>query len=211
MRKTVTGIVAAGLLVGAVVQAAPGQSREPREPRERASRLNVSRTVEALDLEPGMHVADIGAGAGLFARAMARVVGDDGLVYAVDTDPDLLAYIDEMSASDGLTNLQTVHGTADDPEIPSPVDLITMFETLHHIGNRPAYLKRLRSYLRPGGRVAIVDFTSGWPEGHRRERYTERDLARWMQAAGFRLERRYRFIENHFFVIYRLLPHRGTR
>jgi len=208
MLRTVTGLFAAGLLLVASVQAAPLQSNDSRE---RVGRLNVSRVVHALDLQPGEQVADIGAGAGLFARAMARVVGDEGTVYAVDTDAGLLAYIDDMAAGEGLTNLHTVQGTADDPDIPEPVDLITMFDTLHHIGNRPAYLRRLRTYLKPAGRVAIVDFNAGWPEGHVRERYTERELARWMDAAGFRLERRHRFIENHFFLVYRKLTRPGGR
>jgi cyclopropane fatty-acyl-phospholipid synthase-like methyltransferase len=206
--KSVTGTVAAVVLATATVHAARAQSADARE---HVGRLNVARVVGALDLQRGDRVADIGAGSGLFARAMAAVVGDDGVVYAVDLDSGLLAHIDEMAAEDGLTNIHTVPARPDDPLIPQPVDVITMFETLHHVQNRPAYLRKLREYLKPEGRLAIVDFRDVWPAGHEKERYTEGELARWMAAAGFRLERRYRFIENHFFLVYQKTSAPGLR
>ena len=117
--------------------------------------------VAALALGPDASVADIGAGTGYFARRLAKVVAK-GTVYAVDIEPVLVDYMRSEAARLGLKNLVAVLGAPDDPKVaPQSVDLVLIVDTLHHIEHRPDYLRRLRAALRPGGRVAIVDYRIG--------------------------------------------------
>ena len=115
-------------------------------------------------------VADVGAGTGYFSVKIAKRV-PSGKVFAVDVEGDMVRYLKERATREGLTNLVAVQSTADDPKIPEPVDVVLVVDTLHHIDARDAYFVKLRSSLRPGGRVAIVDFpkdaTMGPPPAHR--------------------------------------------
>ena len=110
----------------------------------RVEGLQVDRVVQALHLTPGMRVADVGAGTGLFSWPLAREVGKDGVVYAVDVNPVLLGHIDRIATAKGLANVRTVLAAEDDPLLPEPVDLVFLCATLHNIEDRAAYLDTLR-------------------------------------------------------------------
>lgn len=173
------------------------------ESPERVEKLQVERVLETLQISPGQKIADLGAGSGLFSRPMARRVAPGGVVYAVDVDPNLLQHIEKSARQEPLSTLRTVLASEDDPRIPEPVDLIFLCDTLHHMNQRPAYLQGLRRYLRPGGRIAVIDFLEEWPSGHEHMRYTVQELDGWMRQAGFQREAEYDFLENNFFVVYR--------
>jgi len=173
------------------------------ERTDRVARLQVSRVVETLKIEPGMHVADLGAGSGLFSRPMARAVAPGGVVYAVDVDAGLIALVDEAAREEGLDTIRTVLATPDDPKIPEAVDLVLICDTLHHITDPGRYLKRLRAFVRPGGRVAIIDYRESWPPGHEALRYSEEQLDQWMSEAGFGRVKTDDFLDGLFFITYR--------
>jgi arsenite methyltransferase len=172
------------------------------EGERRVSGLQVARVVEALNLKPGQHICDLGSGSGLFTRPLAQAVGAQGVVYAVDVDPDLLKHVAKTAQEQKITNIKTIMGGEADPKLPEPVDVIAIFDTLHHIPNQPAYLKNLRRYLKPNGRIAIIDFSKTWPAGHEKMVYKQEDLDGWMKAAGFTLVTQHYFLDNDFFVIY---------
>ncbi len=174
------------------------------ESERRVEQLQVERVVEALQCSPGQKIADLGAGSGLFTRPMARKVGTEGKVYAIDIDPELLKHIEKTAQAAGLSNIQTVLAAEDDPKIPEPVDLIVIIDTLHHIGNQALYLKNLRRYLRPSGRIAVIDFSKNWPPSHEEMKFSLDELEQWMRAAGFKRIEKHDFLENNFFVIYQL-------
>jgi arsenite methyltransferase len=184
-------------------QRTPQQYVAILEGAERVARMQVPRVVETLNLAKGMKVADIGSGSGLFTRPIAQAVGPTGLAYAVDIDQGLLDILDQKSREAGITNIRTILGVADDPKLPEPVDVVLICDTLHHIASRGAYLKTLAKYLKPGGRVAIIDFSDTWPEGHEPMAYTEAQVDGWMADAGFARVTEYDFLDNSFFVIYR--------
>jgi ubiquinone/menaquinone biosynthesis C-methylase UbiE len=118
--------------------------------------------IEALGIRPGQTVADIGAGTGYFSIRMSPVVGPEGRVFAVDLEPAMVEYIRERAGQAGLENVEPVLALADGPGIgPASADLVFICDTWHHISNRLEYLDELRAVLRPGGRVAIVDFKQG--------------------------------------------------
>ena len=194
----------------ALAVVAPGaQQRDPEqyarflESSERVAHMEVDRVVTALHLQPGQTVADLGSGSGLFTRALARAVAPDGTAFAVDIDPALLAIVMRSAERSKLTNIRTVEAAADDPKLPSPVDLIFICDTFHHLPDKPTYARTLARYTKPGGRVAVIDFTNEWPSGHDQMRYTLQDLEGWMTAAGFTRQQTFDFPENSFYVIYR--------
>ncbi|MBI1765677.1 MAG: class I SAM-dependent methyltransferase [Acidobacteria bacterium] len=172
------------------------------ENERRIEGLQVARVVDALLIKQGQRVCDLGSGSGLFTRPFARAAGPQGLVYAVDIDEGLLKYVDKTAQEQRLTNIKTIRADESDPKLPEPVDLIAIIDTLHHIANQPTYLKNLKRYLRPNGRIAIIDFSKTWPAGHEKMVYKLEDLHGWMQAAGFKLISQHYFLDNDFFVIY---------
>ena len=191
-------------LIGAQAQ----QRRDPQEyiklleSERRVENLQIDRVVDTLKIKPGQHVADIGAGSGLFTRPIARKTGQTGTVYAIDIDPELLKHVEKTARDEKLSNVRTIMAAEDDPRIPEPVDLIVIIDTLHHIKNQATYLKSLRRYLRPAGRIAIIDFSESWPPGHEQMKYGIVDLEKWMNEAGFKQVERHDFLDNNFFVVY---------
>jgi arsenite methyltransferase len=201
------------LFVSAQQQPQPaGQSRGGRSAEEyiklleserRIEGLQVAKVVDALKVRPDDRVCDLGAGSGLFTRPLARKAGGKGVVYAVDIDSELLKHVERTAQEQKLANIKPILASETDPKLPEPVDLITIIDTLHHIGNRTEYLKGLKKYLRPGGRVAVIDFSRDWPAGHEKMIYTVGDLDGWMTAAGFKRVEQHDFLDNNFFVVYR--------
>jgi len=115
--------------------------------------------VSALALRPGQHVADLGAGTGYFSRYLSRAVGPTGAVLAVDPEPNLVAYLRDRAEREGTANVVPVLASRDNPRLPpGSVDVVLVVDTYHHIDARVAYFGALRGALRPGGRVAVVDW-----------------------------------------------------
>ena len=123
--------------------------------------------LQVLALTRGQVVADIGAGTGYFTWRLAAWVGTAGKVYAVDIEPEMLQFIDSRPDFERFHNIETVLAAPDDPKLPpARVDVALVVNTWHHIDGRLGYLERLRKSLRPGGRVAIVDWREGdLPQG----------------------------------------------
>ena len=114
--------------------------------------------VAALELRPGMDVADIGAGTGAFLAALSHELGD-GTLYAVDIIPQFLAHLEQRAASDGLTNVVVVTATDTDTQLPeASVDLLFLCDVYHHFEYPSVYLRSLYRTLRPGGRMIVVEF-----------------------------------------------------
>jgi len=214
-RKSILFILFALPLLFASAQQAQqpqGQSRGGRsadeyikllESESRVRGLQAPKIIEALKVKPDDRVCDLGAGSGLFTRPLAQKVGAKGVVYAVDIDPELLKHVERTAQEQKLTNIKTILASETDPKLPELVDLIAIIDTLHHIGNQAEYLKGLKKSLKPGGRIAIIDFSKTWPPGHEKMVYTVNDLDGWMTAAGFKRVEQHEFLDNNFFVVYR--------
>ncbi len=146
--------------------------------------------VAALGLRPGQTVADLGAGTGYFSRLLATAVGETGTVLAVETEPNMVARLRERSESERTRNVVPILASFDNPRLPAAsVDVVLIVDTYHHIDDRLPYLQRLIHVLRPGGRVAIVDWEKhdlpvGPPPDHKLAR--EQVVAE-MQSAGYEL------------------------
>src|SRR5499433_4085187 len=183
-------------LVGAVDASAQLGSRETKEwiqnldRPERIAGLKIDKVLPILNLKPGDNVADIGAGTGAFSLPLAKTVAPSGKVYAVDIDPGLLDYIVQKAKKENLENIQTVKGEFSDPKLPArDVDLGFFHDVLHHIENRQAYLKALGAYIKPTGRIALIEMNRDDPKTPHRnnpEMLLSKDQVKsWMAAAGF--------------------------
>ena len=196
------------LVAGAPQLKSPQQQVPPQEYAKaledpaRVARLQVAKVVATLDLMPGMAVADLGAGSGLFTRPMAKAVAP-GTVYAVDIQPDLLSIVDKSAKAAGLSNIVTIVAEAGDPKLPKPVNLMVICDTLHHIASPAAYLKTIRKYQAPGGRLAVIDYASNWPEGHEKLQFTRAQFDGWMKEAGWTPVAWYDWLQDSFFAVYR--------
>ncbi len=114
--------------------------------------------VRALGIESGDVVADLGAGDGYFEPYLAEAVGAGGRVYAVEVDPGAVAGLDASIEAGNLENVEVVVGLPEDPNLPDrEVDVVLLVNSYHHIDERPAYFRRLRADLAPGGQVAIIE------------------------------------------------------
>ena len=120
--------------------------------------LKVDEVVEKLELKPGDIVADIGSGAGAFTVAFAKAVAPNGIVYAVDIDQKMLDHVATKAKEMGLKNVRTVLGEYTDPKLPTKdVDVAFYHRVLHMIEKRQAHLNSTAEYLKPDGRIVVID------------------------------------------------------
>lgn len=158
--------------------------------------------IRALALASDALVADVGSGTGYFAVRLSRAV-PRGHVYGADVESDMVRYLAERGRREGLTNLTAVQAAPDDPRLPRPVDLVLLVNTYHHVAHRPAYFERLRGALRPGGRVAIVDFLPDAPAGPPRQaRIPAAFVKEEMGQAGYGLVTEHTFLPHQYFLVF---------
>ncbi|MEA2093090.1 MAG: methyltransferase domain-containing protein [Pseudomonadota bacterium] len=148
--------------------------------------------VAASKVRPGMTVADIGAGTGLFTRLFAPAVEPDGTVYAIDIASTFINNILRTCREQGLSNVTGIVNTPADIGLPAnSIDLAFITDTYHHFEYPQQTLASIHQALRSEGRVIIIDFrrdpriSSNWIMGH--VRGNKAQVIQEMQAAGFRL------------------------
>ena len=163
------------------------------------------RVIEVLAIEPGATIADLGAGSGYFTFDLAEATGPDGIVYAVDIDPDMIALLSERKTGEKADNVRVVTATPDDPGLPDgSVDLVFTSNTYHHLDDPVAYFAALRKDLAADARVAILDLRpeAGWFQrwsGHSTPAQQIRDE---MARAGYRVEDEQDFVERQSFLVF---------
>ena len=135
---------------------------------ERTERMNEERpdlVLNALDLKPGMTVADIGAGTGYYAWRIAQRIGAAGTVYAVDVQPEMIKALEQQMSRRGIANVKAVPGTPADPKLPrNSLDLALMVDVYHEFEQPYEMLAAIVGALKPGGRVAFVEFRGNDPK-----------------------------------------------
>jgi predicted methyltransferase len=169
----VAGLLLAGLWVSAPLRAQSGSAAPSTERRTstpytgdlsifdtpgRDERLQINRVMDMLGIEPGKSVADIGAGSGWFTVRAARRVTGSGRVYAVDINPEAIHYIDQRAQKEQLQNIKTILSKPDDPQVPADsIDAVLLLKTYHEVAHPVVLLRNLRSSLKPGARIGIID------------------------------------------------------
>jgi ubiquinone/menaquinone biosynthesis C-methylase UbiE len=167
--------------------------------------------VAACKVEPGMVVADIGAGTGLFTRLFARAVGPKGRVYAVDIAPKFIAHIKQTCKEAGLDNVTAVVCTPTSAELPeASIDLAFICDTYHHFEFPQRTLASLHRALKPGGRLVLIDFkrikgvSSEWIMNH--VRAGQEVFTREVREGGFRLVGEERLLKENYFLRFERIP-----
>jgi predicted methyltransferase len=161
--------------------------------------------VAALALRPGMWVADLGAGTVYFSRWLDAAVAPGGVVFAVDTEPNLVAHLRARAEKEQAATVVPVLASADDPRLPpGALDLVLIVDTYHHLDGRLGYLRRLATRLKPAGRVAIVDWKKddlalGPPPEHRLARDA---VVAEMRAAGYALVGEPTMLPHQYFLLF---------
>lgn len=158
--------------------------------------------MDHLGIGEGSIVADLGAGGGWFTIRLARRVGPNGRVYAQDIQPEMIGAIDRRVEREGLKNVQTVLGTAVDPQLPAPVDVVLIVDAYHEMDDPRTLLRNVRKSLKPGGRIGIVEHTK---QGHgpgpaMEERVDPERVIRDAEAAGLVLESRGDFLRYQYLL-----------
>ena len=151
---------------------------------DRDQKLHINQVMDLLGISTGKNVADIGAGSGWFTVRAARQVTATGTVYAVDINPAAISYIDTRAQKEKLTNIKTVLGAEDNPKLPAnSVDAVLLLKTYHEVAKPVDLLRNLRSALKPGARVGIID-RNGNGENHGVQKQV---VIHEAQEAGYRL------------------------
>lgn len=163
--------------------------------------------VEALQLQPGLRVADIGAGTGFYTRLFAEQVGTSGKVYAIDISRDFIRAILDQAQQQGLANIEGIVNDARSIELPaSSIDLAFICDTYHHFEYPRTILASIHQAIRPGGRLVIIDFrkqsglSSAWVMSH--VRANEAEVIKEIESAGFKLTDRSDLLKTNYFLTF---------
>jgi ubiquinone/menaquinone biosynthesis C-methylase UbiE len=182
---------------------------EMLEAPDRVASLRIDYLVTSLALKPGEIVADIGAGPGVISLPMAGAVAPNGTVYAVEVNEEFLQHIRNKAAAEHVTNVVPVLGAFTDPKLPvRTVDVALFHDVLHHIEDRPGYLKTMATYMKPDSRIAVVDMPATGPHrDHKELVITPEQVDGWMAEAGFERAQSFDGLpDSRWFIVYRRKP-----
>lgn len=181
------------------------QYLERLEDPERVAWQKPDEVVAALGLAEGAVACDLGAGPGYFAIRMARAVGPSGRVHAVDVEPRMIEILGRRVREAGLSNVHPILARTADALPPEPCDLVLVVNAFHHFPDGAGTLRRLAATLKPGGRIANVDFHEGeLPVGPPPEHKVSR--AAFLAAAaeaGLEVADEKKFLPYQYFVLLR--------
>jgi len=168
---------------------APWLVRESRQ-REEDCRL----LLEALEVKKGQRICDLGCGNGFYTLELARRVGPDGLVYAVDIQPEMLRMLSRRAAEEGLDNIRPILGTVVDPRLPAgKVDLVLCIDVYHEFSHPELMLARIRESLSAEGQLVLAEFRGEDPAVPIKplHKMTKAQVRAELEPAGYRLAREF--------------------
>ena len=167
-------------------------------------RYQPDRVLDALTLQKGQVVADVGSGGGYFSLRFANEVGKGGRVYAVDTNRKLLAFVRQSAIDKGLDNVETRLIEGDDLPLPEKaLNLVFLRNVFHHLPHRVEYFKKVRNMLKAEGKVAIIEYTrSGAFRSVFRHYVPQETIIQEMHEAGYQIQEAFDFLPDQSFTIF---------
>lgn len=175
------------------------------ESPERISEQKPDEVIAALGIRKGEIIADIGAGSGLFAFRFAPHVGDNGRVYAVDINSDMILYMNRQIRDRGIRNVVTILSAPDDPLLlDASIDRFFICNTWHHVPNQAQYVALMKKMLKPGGQIVVLDYKKEQlPVGPPPEmKMAREEVIRGMEAGGFKLKKEHTFLPYQYFLVF---------
>lgn len=174
-------------------------NRPEREKTEMPDRL-----LDALEIKPGMTVADVGAGIGYFSWRIARRVGPEGRVLAVEIQPEMLERLGVEMRKRNISNVRSILGTPVDPILPAQsVDLVLMVDVYHEFQHPEEMVAKIRNSLKEDGRMVVVEYRGEDPTVPIRPEHkmTVKQVLLEILPMGFRLQSRLDFLPwQHVFI-----------
>jgi arsenite methyltransferase len=157
--RTILIMAAMTFLPGSMLcQESHGSSSRDAIDKMRDRDLQPEKILEVIELYDGMKAGEAGASYGYFTFKMSKRVGNKGIVYANDIDKNALAQIEERCQADKIANIKTVLGDVEDPLFPEKdLDMVVVFDCLFEFSEPAGWMRNTRKYLKPGGRLVIVD------------------------------------------------------
>ena len=176
-------------------------NKKASDPKNKPNKI-----LEAVALKSGQSIADIGAGGGYFSLKFAEAVGSEGKVYAVDTNQQFLDFIRKSAEENKLNNIITIIATEDRLDLPEhSLDFIFMRNITHHISNRAKYFGNLKKFIKPGGKIIIIEYKpykSLSFRGMFGHHLAKEIIIKEMEEAGYSLEKDFDFLPEQHFTIY---------
>ncbi len=174
------------------------------EPPDRDEWQQPERIMDALGVGEASFVADLGAGSGWFTVHLAGRVGPNGRVFAEDIQRPMIQAIKVRVDRIGLKNVTPVLGTANDPKLPVPVDVVLIVDAYHEMEQPVVLLRNVAKSLKPRGRIGIINFTKdgGGPGPAMEDRVDPEDVVRDAQAAGLVLRSRETFLKYQYMLVF---------
>jgi ubiquinone/menaquinone biosynthesis C-methylase UbiE len=160
--------------------------RPEREKEEGSSRL-----IKNMQLKPGMVVADIGAGSGYYSVKMSKQLGSSK-VYAVDVEPEMIAFLNKRTKDDAISNIVPVLGTEQSVNLPAAsIDLMLLVDVYHELSFPYEMGRSMLEALKPGGSLFLVEYRAEDPNVPIKEihKMSKKQAVRELEAAGFRFEK----------------------
>ena len=163
--------------------------------------------LQAMDLEPGAVVADVGCGSGYYARKIAPLVQPGGTVYCEDIQPEMLEIMEGLAADENIVGIETILGTPVDPKLPEKsVDWVIITDVYHEMSDPEPMLAGIRRALSPGGQVALLEYRVEDGTGDQIKadhRMSVRQVLLEWQAAGFELVALHDFLPSQHLFFFR--------
>ena len=162
--------------------------------------------LDAIGIQKGDMVADVGAGVGYFTWRMAERVGSTGKVYANDIQPRMLEQLKKNVASRGLTNVVPVLGADDDPKLPAgKLDLELLVDVYHEFSKPREMLAKLREALKPSGRLVLLEYRKEDPSVPIRleHKMTVQEVRAEIEPEGFRFEKSLETLPRQHILIFK--------
>lgn len=173
---------------------------------ERKAWQKPAEVVRLMEIQPGMTVADLGAGTGYFLGHLSTAVGPEGRVLGLDVEPNMVDFMNERATREGWSNVTAQQCPYDAPGLAAgSTDRILIVNTWHHIQDRGAYSAKLKAALKEGGQVVVVDLTKESPHGPPpSERLLPEEVIAELEAGGLAAEAIDETLPDQYIVVGRL-------
>jgi len=165
--------------------------------------------IEQFHIDPGMSVADFGAGSGFYALALSEAVGESGKVYTIDIQKDLLNHLKTETESKGITNIEIIWGDLDEPKGTTlkdqSVDRVVIANTFFQLENKDAAVEEARRVLKRNGKLLLIDWTDSFSGlGPQSGDVVKPDVARTIfESEGFVYDRDIKAGANHYGIVFK--------